>query len=67
MLDAMETTWRLYSCDDHLDLWSLARHVHPDRTFPNSRAGIAHAFQGLDADFVEGVTATTCKRLYRFA
>ncbi|MGH7894481.1 MAG: amidohydrolase family protein [Candidatus Binatia bacterium] len=25
------TTWRLYSCDDHLDLWNLPRDVWQDR------------------------------------
>jgi predicted TIM-barrel fold metal-dependent hydrolase len=47
-------------------MWA-SDYPHPDSTFPQSRAAIAHAFQGLDPDFVERVTATTCKQLYRFA
>src|SRR5262249_54640632 len=32
MIVPMETTaWRLYSCDDHLDLWNLPRDVWGDR------------------------------------
>ena len=27
----MTMTWRLYSCDDHLDLWNLPRDVWEDR------------------------------------
>jgi predicted TIM-barrel fold metal-dependent hydrolase len=27
----MDITWRLYSCDDHLDLWNLPRDVWVDR------------------------------------
>jgi predicted TIM-barrel fold metal-dependent hydrolase len=27
----MATTWRLYSCDDHLDLWNLPRDVWSER------------------------------------
>lgn len=27
----MEISWRLYSCDDHLDLWNLPRDVWSDR------------------------------------
>jgi hypothetical protein len=34
---------------------------------PHSREAIAEAFAGLDAAFIEQVTATNCKRLYGFA
>src|SRR5256886_16530825 len=27
----MTITWRLYSCDDHLDLWNLPRDLWEDR------------------------------------
>jgi len=47
-------------------MWA-SDYPHPDSTFPHSRDAIAHAFQGLDASFVERVTATNCKRLYGFA
>ena len=81
MIGPMQTTSRLHSCDDHLDLWNLPRDVwedrlparlrergypHPDSTFPHSREAVAHAFRGLVSDFVERVTATNCKRLYGF-
>ena len=47
-------------------MWA-SDYPHPDSTFPHSRAAIAHAFAGLEPAFVERVTATTCKQLYRFA
>jgi predicted TIM-barrel fold metal-dependent hydrolase len=47
-------------------MWA-SDYPHPDSTFPHSREAIAHAFQGLDASFVEQVTATNCARLYGFA
>jgi len=28
---AMTITWRLYSCDDHLDLWNLPRDLWEGR------------------------------------
>jgi predicted TIM-barrel fold metal-dependent hydrolase len=46
-------------------MWA-SDYPHPDSTFPHSREAIAHAFEGLDASFVERVTASNCKRLYRF-
>jgi uncharacterized protein len=46
-------------------MWA-SDYPHPDSTFPHSREAIAHAFHGLDAAFTEQVTATNCKRLYRF-
>jgi len=46
-------------------MWA-SDYPHPDSTFPRSRAAIAEAFAGLDAAFVEQVTATNCARLYRF-
>jgi uncharacterized protein len=46
-------------------MWA-SDYPHPDSTFPNSRQAIAEAFVGLDAAFVERVTATNCARLYRF-
>jgi predicted TIM-barrel fold metal-dependent hydrolase len=50
---------------DHA-MWA-SDYPHPDSTFPHSRKAIAEAFRGLDAAFVERVTATNCARLYRFA
>ena len=47
-------------------MWA-SDYPHPDSTFPHSRQAIAEAFAGLDAAFVEQVTATNCARLYRFA
>ena len=46
-------------------MWA-SDYPHPDSTFPHSREAIAEAFAGLDAAFVEQVTATNCARLYRF-
>ena len=46
-------------------MWA-SDYPHPDSTFPHSREAIAHAFEGLDASFVERVTASNCKRLYGF-
>jgi predicted TIM-barrel fold metal-dependent hydrolase len=46
-------------------MWA-SDYPHPDSTFPRSRAAIAEAFAGLDAAFVEQVTATNCARLYGF-
>ena len=46
-------------------MWA-SDYPHPDSTFPHSRAAIAEAFAGLDAAFVERVTAINCARLYRF-
>lgn len=46
-------------------MWA-SDYPHPDSTFPHSRDAIAEAFAGLDAAFVEKVTATNCARLYRF-
>lgn len=46
-------------------MWA-SDYPHPDSSFPHSRAAIAEAFAGLDAAFVERVTATNCARLYRF-
>jgi predicted TIM-barrel fold metal-dependent hydrolase len=47
-------------------MWA-SDYPHPDSTFPHSREAIAHAFEGLDASFVERVTASNCKRLYGFS
>jgi predicted TIM-barrel fold metal-dependent hydrolase len=47
-------------------MWA-SDYPHPDSTFPHSRQAIDEAFAGLDAGFVEKVTATNCARLYRFA
>jgi predicted TIM-barrel fold metal-dependent hydrolase len=47
-------------------MWA-SDYPHPDSTFPHSREAIAQAFRGLDAAFVERVTATNCARLYGFA
>jgi predicted TIM-barrel fold metal-dependent hydrolase len=47
-------------------MWA-SDYPHPDSTFPHSREAIAEAFAGLDAAFIEQVTATNCKRLYGFA
>ncbi len=47
-------------------MWA-SDYPHPDSTFPHSRAAIAEAFHGLDAAFIERVTATNCARLYGFA
>jgi uncharacterized protein len=47
-------------------MWA-SDYPHPDSTFPNSRQAIAEAFAGLDAAFVEQVTAMNCARLYGFA
>jgi predicted TIM-barrel fold metal-dependent hydrolase len=47
-------------------MWA-SDYPHPDSTFPRSRAAIAEAFHGLDAGFIERVTATNCARLYGFA
>src|SRR5204863_9598093 len=47
-------------------MWA-SDYPHPDSTFPHSREAIARAFAGLDAAFVEQVTATNCARLYGFA
>jgi len=46
-------------------MWA-SDYPHPDSTFPNSRRAIEEAFAGLDEAFIEQVTATNCKRLYRF-
>ena len=46
-------------------MWA-SDYPHPDSTFPHSRQAIAEAFAGLDAAFVEQVTATNCARLYGF-
>jgi len=46
-------------------MWA-SDYPHPDSTFPHSREAIARAFAGLDATFVEQVTATNCARLYGF-
>jgi predicted TIM-barrel fold metal-dependent hydrolase len=46
-------------------MWA-SDYPHPDSTFPHSRQAIAEAFAGLDAAFVEQVTAGNCARLYRF-
>jgi predicted TIM-barrel fold metal-dependent hydrolase len=46
-------------------MWA-SDYPHPDSTFPHSREAIAQAFAGLDAAFVEQVTATNCARLYGF-
>jgi uncharacterized protein len=46
-------------------MWA-SDYPHPDSTFPHSRQAIAEAFAGLDAAFVEQVTASNCARLYRF-
>jgi len=46
-------------------MWA-SDYPHPDSTFPHSREAIATAFAGLDAGFVEKVTATNCARLYGF-
>lgn len=46
-------------------MWA-SDYPHPDSTFPHSREAVAEAFAGLDATFVEQVTATNCARLYRF-
>jgi predicted TIM-barrel fold metal-dependent hydrolase len=45
-------------------MWA-SDYPHPDSTFPHSRAAIAHAFAGLERDFIERVTAGNCARLYR--
>jgi hypothetical protein len=42
-------------------MWA-SDYPHPDSTFPHSREAIAEAFAGLDAAFIEQVTATNCKR-----
>jgi predicted TIM-barrel fold metal-dependent hydrolase len=47
-------------------MWA-SDYPHPDSTFPHSRKAIAEAFEGLDAAFVERVTATNCSKLYGFA
>ena len=47
-------------------MWA-SDYPHPDSTFPHSRKAIAEAFEGLDAAFVERVTATNCAKLYGFA
>jgi len=47
-------------------MWA-SDYPHPDSTFPRSREAIAEAFHGLDAAFIERVTATNCARLYGFA
>jgi predicted TIM-barrel fold metal-dependent hydrolase len=47
-------------------MWA-SDYPRPDSTFPRSRQAIAEAFAGLDAAFVEQVTATNCARLYGFA
>ncbi len=46
-------------------MWA-SDYPHPDSTFPHSRDAVAHAFRGLEAAFVEQVTATNCARLYQF-
>ena len=46
-------------------MWA-SDYPHPDSTFPNSRAAIAKAFAGLEAEAVRRVTSENCARLYRF-
>ena len=46
-------------------MWA-SDYPHPDSTFPYSREAIGQAFEGLEPAFIEQVTATNCKRLYRF-
>jgi hypothetical protein len=46
-------------------MWA-SDYPHPDSTFPHSREAIEQAFTGLDQAFIERVTATNCKTLYRF-
>ena len=38
---------------------------HPDSTWPNSRAAIAHSLGKLGEEAVRKVTGETCKRIYR--
>jgi predicted TIM-barrel fold metal-dependent hydrolase len=47
-------------------MWA-SDYPHPDSTFPHSRAAVAEAFAGLDADVVRKVTVENCARLYGFA
>ena len=55
----MTITWRLYSCDDHLDLWNLPRDLWEGR--------LPARLRERGPRVVEQVTATNCARLYGFA